>query len=232
LGAPFWAATGWAIDQLLALAHWVANMKGAVATLPNMPVAAFAAMVGGGLWICLWNSRVRMLGLLPIALGAAGALAAPAPDLLITGDGRHLALVGADGRPAMLREKSGDFVLSLISENSGFDGDPLALSDMPGADCSRDSCIADIERGGRAWRVLATRSGQKLDWGPLTATCASADIVVSERWLPRGCHPRWLKLDRDALEATGGVAIYLKDSPRVATVAERVGGHPWRSPAP
>ncbi|MCL6682403.1 ComEC/Rec2 family competence protein [Sphingomonas alba] len=231
-GAPFWTATGWAIDQLLALAHWVAGMKGAVATLPTMPVAAFSTMVAGGLWLCLWNARVRLLGLVPIALGAAGAIAAPAPDLLITGDGRHLAVVGADGRPAMLREKSGDFVMSLMSENSGFDGDPLALSDMPGAACSRDSCIADIKRGGRTWRVLATRSGQKLDWQPLTTACASADIVVSERWLPRGCHPRWLKLDRDALEATGGLAIYLKDSPRVATVAERVGSHPWKTPGP
>jgi competence protein ComEC len=78
--------------------------------------------------------------------------------------------------------------------------------------------------------VLATRSGQRIDWQALTAACASADIVVSDRWLPRGCNPRWLKLDRKALEATGGVAITLGDRPRVATVGERVGRHPWGPP--
>jgi len=226
-GAPLWAATGWAIDRLLDVAHWVAGMKGAVATLPTMPAGAFAAFVLGGLWLCLWTSRVRLLGLVPIALGGVAALAAPTPDLLVTGDGRHLALVDGSGRPALLREKSGDFIRGLISENSGYDGEPLAVSDSAGARCSRDACVADIARAGRSWRVLATRSGQHLDWADITRACAAADIVVSDRWLPRGCTPKWLKLDRKALESTGGLAIYLDDEPRVETVAERVGHHPW-----
>lgn len=231
LGAPAWAATGWAIRLLLDLAHWVAAMKGAVATLPTMSVFAFAAMIIGGLWLCLWTRPIRLLGLFPIALGGAAALAAPTPDLLVTGDGRHLAFVDGSGRPAMLRERSGDFIRSVISENSGYDGEPLTIADMPLARCSRDSCVADVRRDGRSWRVLATRSGQRIDWKALTDACASADIVVSDRWLPRGCTPRWLKLDRKALETTGGLAIYLDaNEPRVVSVAERVGRHPWREP--
>jgi competence protein ComEC len=230
-GAPFWSATGWAIDRLLDLAHWVSGMKGAVATLPTMPAAALAAFVLGALWLCLWNGRVRLLGLIPIGCAAVAALAAPAPDLLITGDGRHLALVDATGRPALLRERSGDFVRSLMAENSGFDGEPLIVDELPSARCSRDSCVADIRRNGRNWRLLATRSGQRIDWRALTTACASSDIVVSDRWLPRGCMPRWLKLDRDSLERTGGLAIYLSGSaPKVVTVADRVGQHPWRGP--
>jgi competence protein ComEC len=230
LGAPLWAATGWAIGCLLGLAHWVAGMRGAVATLPTMPILAFAAMVVGGLWLCLWTSRIRWLGLFPMFIGGLAAAASPAPDLLVTGDGRHLALVDASGRPAMLRTRSGDFIRSLASENSGYDGEPLAVDDLPLARCGRDACIADIRRDGRSWRVLATRSGQRIDWRTLTQACATADIVVSDRWLPRGCNPRWLKLDRKALEATGGLAIYLGEEPRVVTVAERVGRHPWREP--
>ena len=226
-GAPFWAATGWAIDRLLDVAHWVAGMKGAVATLPTMPVGAFAAFVLGGLWLCLWSSRIRLLGLLPIVFGGAAALAAPTPDLLVTGDGRHLALVDGSGRPALLRDRGGDFIRSLMSENSGYDGEPLAVSEVPGARCNRDSCLADVRRAGRTWRVLATRSGQRIDWADITAACRSADIVVSDRWLPKGCAPRWLKLDRKALESTGGVAIYLDDEPRVETVADRIGAYPW-----
>ena len=231
LGAPLWAATGWAIDRLIGLAHGVAGMTGAVATLPTMPLAAFVAMVLGGLWLCLWTSRIRYWGIAPLALGAMSALSAPAPALLVTGDGRHLALLDSGGRPAMLRARSGDFVRSLMSENSGFDGEPLALDDSGQARCGRDACVADIRRGGRSWRLLATRSGQRIDWAPLTAACADADIVISDRWLPRGCSPRWLKLDRKALERTGGLAIYLGNEPRVVTVADRLGKHPWRPPS-
>ena len=71
----------------------------------------------------------------------------------------------------------------------------------------------------------------RIVWSDLVAACARSDIVVSDRWLPRGCTPRWLKLDRDSLGRTGGVAIYLGARPRVETVAERVGRHPWASKA-
>jgi competence protein ComEC len=57
--------------------------------------------------------------------------------------------------------------------------------------------------------------------------CAAADIVVSDRRLPPGCKPRWLKADRAFLARTGGLSISLGDRPQVATVAERVGRHPW-----
>ena len=231
LGAPVWAVTGWSIQLMLDLAHAVGGMKGSVATLPTMSVTAFAAMVFGGLWLCLWTTRLRLLGLVPVALGGAAALGTPAPDLLVTGDGRHLALLDRSGRPAILRERSGDFIRSLLSESSGFDGEPLSVADLPNARCGRDACVADVRRAGRQWRVLATKSSQRIDWQPLTAACASADIVVSDRWLPRGCKPRWLKLDRKALEKTGGISIYLGGpEPRVDTVARHLGHHPWRPP--
>ena len=227
LGAPLWYLTGLSLDLLLWVAHTVAEAPGAVATLAQMPAWAFAAMVSGGLWTCLWTSRARLIGLIPFAIGAAAAALAPVPDVLVTGDGSHLAIVDRDGTPRMLRNRTGDFMRSLLSESSGYDGDPQLLEDAPFATCSRDSCVANVPRGGRSWRLLATRSSAWLEWRHLVSACAQADIVVSDRWLPSGCTPNWLKLDRKSLEATGGVAIFLKGEPRVETVAEQVGQHPW-----
>jgi competence protein ComEC len=101
------------------------------------------------------------------------------------------------------------------------------LEEASFATCSRDSCVADVMREGRAWRVLATRSTASIDWRDLVRSCAASDIAVSDRWLPRHCTPRWLKLDRDSLARTGGVAIYLVGRPRVVTVADELGQHPW-----
>jgi len=225
-GRPFWWLCGMAIDGLLRLAHLVAAARGSVMFLPSMPGWAFGLMVAGIIWLCLWNTRVRLLGIVPGAFGAAGAAFSPTPNLLVTGDGRHLAVI-ENGTPMLLRDRAGDYVRSLIAEASGFDGDPASLDEQPSSDCSRDACVALLRKGAAEWRLLATRSNYRIDWAIVTRACASADIVVSERRLPRGCTPRWLKLDGPALAGTGGVAIYLGDAPWVDSVAERVGKHPW-----
>jgi len=155
-----------------------------------------------------------------------GASVAPSPDLLITGDGRHLAVV-KDGNPMILRDRAGDYVRSLLAEASGFDGDPDILEGQLLSDCSRDACTASLRKGNSEWRLLATRSSTRIDWEAITSACASADLIVSDRRLPRGCAPRWLKLDATGLRQTGGLAIYLGTTPRVDTVTDRVGAHPW-----
>jgi competence protein ComEC len=231
LGRPLWWLAGLAIDFLLRLAHSVAAAPGAVALLPSMPRWAFGLIVAGGLWLCLWTTRVRLFGLAPVAIGGAAALAAPTPDVLVTGDGRHLVVVSPGGTPLLLRDRAGDYVRDLFAEASAFNGEPRDLGTSPFSACSRDSCVAVVNRGGHQWRLLATRSPNRIDWTIITRACREADIVVSDRRLPRGCVPRWLKLDREALGRTGGVAIHL-DPARVETVAERVGAHPWAQFAP
>jgi competence protein ComEC len=225
-GKPLWFLCGAAIDGLLRLAHAVASTRGAVALLPSMPAWAFAAMVVGGIWLCLWTTRVRLIGTFPIVAGALGAAVAPAPDLLVTGDGRHLAVI-EHGTPYILRDRAGDYVRSLLAEASGYDSDPEILDDEPASDCSRDACVAELRKDGAAWRLLATRSAYPIDWTSFTSACSQADVVVSDRRLPRGCTPRWLKLDASTLASTGGLAIYLGRRPWVDSVAEHVGNHPW-----
>ena len=232
LGPPLWWLAGLSLDLLLGLAHLVANSRGAIVMMAAMPPWALGMMIAGGLWLFLWTTRPRLWGLVPILFGAVGAALSPTPDLLITGDGRHLAVVDADGTPLLLRERSGEFIRSIVADSAGFDDEPEELASRPVASCSSDSCIALLERGGRRWQILATRSAQSIEWRALVSACSDADIVVSSRWLPRGCTPRWLKLDRDSLARTGGVAIYLGGKPRAVTVAERIGKHPWAAGVP
>ncbi|WP_246448959.1 ComEC/Rec2 family competence protein [Sphingomonas sabuli] len=227
LGAPLWWLTGAAVDLLLWLARTVGGASGAVATLAAMPGWAFVLIILGGLWLALWTSRVRLLGLVPVGLGAIAAVTAPVPDMLVTGDGKHLAILGRDGVPRILRNRTGEFMRDVFAESSGYDGDPLVLEAAGFANCSRDSCVARVVRDGRSWQVLATRSSDWLEWPTMIAACARADIVVSDRRLPRGCQPKWLKLDRYSLARSGGVALYLGHRPRVDSVAARVGRHPW-----
>ncbi len=111
--------------------------------------------------------------------------------------------------------------------SSGAEPDYLELDRLPTAACSADLCAADIDRDGRRWRILATRTPHFVRWDQMIRACAEADIVVADRALPRGCNPRWLRADHFFLHRTGGLALTLGSTPRVATVAERVGRHPW-----
>jgi competence protein ComEC len=230
LGAPLWFLTGKAIALLLWLAHSVANAKGAVAMLASMPTLAFALMIAGGLWLCLWTTVARLAGIVPLTVGALLAVVAPTSDLLISGDGRHLALVRDGGAPLLLRDRTGDFMREVMAESAGFDGDPGALAADPLSSCSRDSCIVEVRDGSRNWRVLATRSAHLLEWREMIAACDATDIAVSDRRLPPQCQPRWLKLDRPKLQETGAIALYLEGTPRIDSVAERLGQHPWATP--
>ena len=226
LGAPFWWVTDLSLRLLLWLAHSVAAMPGSALAVPSMPAGAFALLVAGGLWLALWRTRWRRLGLLPLATGAVWAAMTPAPDLIVTGDGRHMAVRTGAGL-ALLRDRAGDYTRAMLAENGGIDGEPLLLADQSDARCSRDICVTDLDRSTGPVRIMATRSGYRLDWRDLVAACAHADIVVSERRLPRGCTPGWLKLDAPTLRRTGGVAITLATG-TIRTVHQPGDAHPWR----
>jgi competence protein ComEC len=230
LGAPFWWLTGKAIQALLWIAHTAGHAPGAVALLPAFPGAAFALIVLGGLWVCLWRTRVRWAGFLPFAAGAVWALAVSPPDLLVTGDGRHLALRGPDGGYALLRPRAKEFVRDMLAEAAGVDEELADLDRLPGAACTADSCAAAIRRDGRQWRLLATRSAYLTPIRAINRACADADIVVSDRRLPRTCRPKWLKFDRPMLLRTGGVTIRFSDPPLVRVTATPGDQHPWIGP--
>jgi competence protein ComEC len=229
LGAPAWWVVERGLGGLLWLAHVVAGAPGAVAALPSTPIMAFALAIGGGLWLFLWQRAHRWLGLVALAAGLGWAWSVPAPDILITSDGRHVATRLADGRYALLRDRAGEFVREQLAEAAGSDAAMLAVADLPGSECNRDFCRWRIERDGRHWVVLAALSRDRSDWQALVDACAAADIVIADRWLPRGCVPRWLKVDRGLLAETGGLSINL--AAREVTAARDSGrGKPWDAP--
>ena len=226
LGRPFWWLAGQGVIFILALAHKVSSLPGAVSMLPSMPTWAFGAIIAGALVSGLIRSRARVLGILPFAVGSIAMIAAPRPDLLVTGDGKHLALVGANGEVALLRSGAGNYVRDMLLENAGTNSEPTPIEQWPGVECSTDICIFDIQQGDKRWRVLATRTRYQVPSMEMAAACKRVDIVVSDRWLPWSCRPRWIKADRNLLEQSGGLAFYLADN-RVDSVNADNAHKPW-----
>jgi len=226
LGHPFWWMAGQGIAAILTLAHYVSGLPGAVTMLPAMPIWAFGTFIMGALIFGLLTSHVRYCGVALCALGIIAMVMAPRPDILVTGDGKHLALVSADGDVALLRGRAGDFVRGMISEKAGSDGEAIRIEDWPGAQCTADNCVVTLKGKSRNWTLLATRTRNPIPSMEMAAACKRVDIVVSDRWLPKSCRPKWIKADRQLLEQTGGLAFYL-DKQHVVTANENSGHLPW-----
>jgi competence protein ComEC len=230
LGAPLWWLAGKSLDLLLALAHWTASWPGAVTLLPAMGKGALGLFLLGALWLALWSGRVRLFGLIPAALGTAMLVLVQPPDVLISGDGRHVGITGEGSELLVLRDSRSDFARDNLAELSGMEGEARLIADWPGADCNPDFCAISLQRGGRAWQLLIGRGKDMVEERALAAACERADVVIAPRYLPRSCKPRWLKADRRMLDRTGGIALDLQ-SARVRTVAEDEGRHGWWQPA-
>lgn len=225
LGAPFWWIAGQALRLLLLLAHTVAASPAATMVAPVTSPAVFGMTMVGLLWCLLWRTRWRWLGAPVVVVGMIATLAAPPPDILVTGDGRHVAVRQGAGM-ALLRDRAGDFVRDALSESAGYAGEMSALSALPSARCSADLCALRMDSAGRSWRLLLTRSRMLVDRASFQRDCAAADIVISDRALPRWCAPRWLKVDRRLLTRTGGLSITFANG-AVRTVRSAGDEHPW-----
>lgn len=229
-GGPAWWGVGRSLDLLLWLAHLVARQPGAVTLMPSMGGLAFVLFVGGGLWLALWRGRTRLWGLVPVLAGTAWLAFLQPPDVLISGDGRHVAFTRVvPDTLVLLRETRSDFARENLAETAGIDGPSLPLDQWPGARCNPDFCAVDIARGGRTWRFLLARGTDPVPLRDLAAACERSDIVVADRRLPLSCRPTTLKADRALLDRTGGLTLDLATG-KVDSVAAHQGNHGWWRP--
>lgn len=226
LGAPVWWLVGKTLDLLLGIARFTADQPGAVKLMPQMGRGTFALFVIGGLWLALWKGRARLAGLVPAGLGALMMALTPVPDILISGDGRHVGITGESEGLLVLRPSRSSYVTENFMELAGVKGTPVPLDEWPDANCNADFCVVTLSRAGRDWHILMSRSRNQVAERALAAACERADIVVSDRWLPSSCRPRWIKADRRSLAETGGLALNLSDQ-TVRSVADEQGEHGW-----
>lgn len=226
LGAPFWWLAGQGIFAILALAHMVSGLPGAVSMMPAMPDWAFGAMIGGALLFGLLRTKMRYAGIGIFMAGLVAMITAPRPDILLTGDGKHLAVVDQNGDIAFLRARAGEFVSDMLFEKAGTTAKATAIENWPGVRCTSDICILTISRNRRQWRILATRTPYQIPAMEMAAACSRVDIVISDRWLPQSCAPKWMKADRNMLQEIGGLAFYLADK-KVISVHQGRAHMPW-----
>jgi len=222
------AVMGAGIEGVVASAEAVAGLEGAVLRAPAMAWWGFPACVLGGLWLCLWQRRWRLLGLLPLALGMASSAWTPPPDLLLSGEGRLAAVRAADGAMLFTSLRAERFSAEQWRDRAGVvEGQALpSAGDLTWPDLACDAFGCLLRRGGLA--VALVFEGEALE-----EDCRRADLLLAQTPVPRGCAagPRApdLVIDSRDLRRDGGLAIWLegKGTYRLRRVAAERGVRPW-----
>ncbi|WP_368414766.1 ComEC/Rec2 family competence protein [Falsiroseomonas sp.] len=243
LEAPALWVMGWGVEGILATARLVAAWPQAAPALPPVPGPALAIATFGFCWLALWRGKVRLVGL-PIMAGAlAAGLSAPPPDMLITADGRLVALRTAEG--VFLQEQPGASAFArsvLLRQLGATEARPLPQDGVEagGAIACTPAACRFRPRPGAAEAVLLrsgpARRGQRFPDPPdpalVRAACGRAALLVSAEPLRPRCATGEM-VDRFTVWREGGQAIRLRaDSVHIVSDRATRGARPWVPPPP
>jgi competence protein ComEC len=216
---PLWVM-GWGIDAMSWVAAAVAGLPGAVGRLPAVSLSAFLAMVTGGLWLCIWRTRWRLLGIVGIAAGLGLAPTLSRPDVLVGRDGLAVAVRATDGRLGAVVQRGAQFELARWLEHDGDGRQPREVAKaQDGFRCDAAGCTA---RAKGALVVLSRHPSGLAD------DCARAALLILTYPRPRACGTVAPAIDLYDLRDKGGHAVYVSPAGlRIETVADVRGERPW-----
>ena len=190
-------AMGYKIDLMVGAAHRVASWPGAVSILPRISGTALALIVLGGLWLCLWGTRIRALGLVIVAAGLALAPADQRPDVLIEREGATAALRGSHGDLIFPPATAAAYSVEnwLLADGDDRDAGDLDTSVLPESSLPlRSSRLhRPCEGKDRGPRARRRRAGRRLPCGRHRHRA-----LHDRRTLPRrACHRRPAHVERE-----------------------------------
>jgi competence protein ComEC len=213
---------GWGVEGLNGIAKYVGSWPDAATLVPSMPGASLWLITVGGLWFCLWRHRWRLAGLPVVAIGLLLG-PPPAPDLLMSDDGRVLGLRDEKGVVHVASSRTDRFVADTWARRSGQESAKrwLASADEEAAGLGCRTGLCRWRKG--PWRIALVSDDRRL-----AEACANADIVLSTVDAQGRCRGPRLVIDRRDAWREGAQALWLDEQGvRRETSNARRGDRPW-----
>jgi competence protein ComEC len=229
LGALALVPMGWGCRLMLGIARFVAALPAANIAAPQVPLWGLVMTGLSLLWLCLWQSRLRLLGL-PTLIVAVFLLPlfVSAPDILLSPDGRLIAfrtpravyLVSATKDTFTLGEWR-RFLGSLPTRLLGAGGQGAG-----GIPCTPAGCLLPAPGLVPPYLLFWRAAGEP-------ASCQGIGFIVTTAFWdggPQGACAGRPFVDRGLLWRQGAVAVYLSGRPLIVTDRAGRGAWPWLPP--
>ena len=250
---------GWGAQAVVWVARATSALPDATIIVPHIPAWGLCVFSAGLAWLGLWKTRRRLLGVVVMLVGLASPVLDHPPDLLVSDDGRLIAV--RTGQGAFLQQTQGGskFVRdawaqywavgsfqSMPSESGlapGSSGAPMPASvatgsldltpgEMPAGDGSE---AIRCKKDACLLRPYPDRPGAMLARGAQHPDfCGQVSVTVSAE-PARGLCPRpWPQLvDRFTVWRNGSAAIWLEpNGATIVTDRTERGDRPWVPPPP
>ncbi len=221
LEAPALWVMGKGTAMILAIAHSVSGLEGAVVAVTAPPMVALPLIALGGL-LALIARAIWLRG-----VGAGGMVAAlvlwsmvERPALLVSSDGAIAGLLGAEGR-ALTKPKGAGFVAKSWLEADGDLAEQDAAFVRMGFQGPKGALTADL-----SGTTIAHFSGKGSAGRAGDACNGGALVILSEEW--SGPAGPCLMYDKSKLRETGALAVYVgSDGLRILTARDAAGDRLW-----
>jgi competence protein ComEC len=227
LEAPILKLTGWGVEAVLWVGRSVSALPDATLPVQHAPAWGLAVLSLGILWLGIWRSRLRLLGVPIILFGLVSPAFERGPDLLLSADGR-LAALRAGATMFVQRAKGGSAFTRDAWQQMWAAGPPVELPDQGEAAggmvaCTEAACWLRPRPNGPAALLLR---------GEAPDNACDAAVLVSLEPIRLRC-PGVRRVDRFSVWRNGAYAIWLRPD-GVQVLADRWvrGTRPWVPPPP
>ncbi|MGE3713904.1 MAG: ComEC/Rec2 family competence protein [Alphaproteobacteria bacterium] len=217
------AALELGIQWMLDTSRWFSSLPFASIVLPSMTHWGMLLVVFGGLWLCLWEKRWKLLGMPAIVIGLSTIALYQPYDVVVNDEGKRVLVRLDDGRYVFLRGRPDSFEGEHWLQTMGIK-EALTPKDFKGKDdapdCSKERC--DLVLRNRHLVVSLRKDAQNL--------CAEqTHTVITERYLEKGeCMDAAVAIDKRFLRANGATALRLQgNAVQVDVTATGRGARPW-----
>ncbi len=214
----FWWLMGVGIDWMVTVSKWVAGLPGAVGRMAAFGTGPLVVASLGIILMGLLRTPLRWSGTAVLAVSIVWAFSVKQPDILISGDGRNVAVRGADGRLHVMKSGKDAFA---VKEWLAADADARGATDASLGDsvsCDASGCVTPMASGAFAALSLKPEA--------LSDDCARAALIVTARKAPEGCAAS--VIDAERLRRQGALALRLRNGGFVVDAARPRGiDRPW-----
>jgi competence protein ComEC len=208
---------------VLAVAHWVAGLDGAIIAVPSPPGYVLPVMALGGLLAMMARHWLRAGGAAMIAVALAGWVTVERPDILVSGDGALLGVLTDEGR-VLSKAKGSGFIAQSWLEDDGDGADQETAFGRAGLQVDKGQI--GVVSGGWSFVLIKGKDAAARAVG----ACADRHLLIlAVDWEGPSTPPAsCVVFDRRRLRETGALAINLADyGPRIVTSAEVAGDRLW-----
>jgi competence protein ComEC len=198
LDGIFWRLMDVGINWMIIVSQWVAALPGAIGRIHAFGVGPVLVATLGMIVVSVLRTPLRWSGAVMMLGATWWALAVPQPDILVSGDGRHVGVRGADGLLHVMQMGKDAF---LLKEWLAADADtrtPLDPSLFDASSCDEAGCVAPLHDG--ALVALAHRPDSFDD------DCTRAAFIVAPYFSPPSSCAAEV-IDRLRLQRSGALAV-------------------------